>query len=78
MLVVLLSNLLPFADVVTLDTFNKEVRHLSVLLVLIFSSFLFDILPAPANETNGRIKLWYKTETIEIVQRNQIKWNFCA
>ena len=57
MLVVLLSNLLPFADVVTLDMFNKEMRHLSILLILIFSSFLFNILPAPANKTNGRIKL---------------------
>jgi len=76
--VVLPSNLLPFAYVVTLGMFNKEMRHLSILLVLIFSFFLLDILPAPVNETNGRKKLWYKMETIEIVQRNQIKWNFCA
>jgi hypothetical protein len=74
----LLSNLLPFADVVTLGMFNKEMRHLSIFLVLIFSFFLLDILPAPVNETNGGIKLWYKMETVEIVQRNQIKWNFCA
>lgn len=46
MLVVLLSNLLPVADVVTLDMFNKEVRHLSMLF-LIFSLFLFEISPAP-------------------------------
>jgi hypothetical protein len=46
MLVVVLSNLLPFADVVTLGMFNKEMRHLSMWF-LIFSLFLFDILPAP-------------------------------
>jgi hypothetical protein len=57
MLVVLLSNLLPFADVVSLGMFNKEMRHLSILLVLICSLFLLGILPAPVNETNGRIKL---------------------
>jgi len=78
MLVVLLCNLLPFADVVTLGMFNKEMRHLSILFVSIFSLFLLDILPAPVNRINGRIKLWYKMETIKIVQRNQIKWNFCA
>jgi len=74
MLVVLLCNLLPFADVVTLGMFNKEMRHLSILLVSIFSLFLLDILPASVNIINGRIKLWHKMETIEIVQRNQIKW----
>jgi hypothetical protein len=58
MLVVLLCNLLPFADVVTLGMFNKEMRHVSILLVSIFSSFLLDILPAPVNGINGRIILW--------------------
>jgi hypothetical protein len=56
-LVVLLSSLLPFAEVVTLDVFNKEMRHLSILLVLFFSLFLLDILPAPVNKTGGRLKL---------------------
>lgn len=46
-LVVLLSNLLPVAEVVTLGMFNKEMRCLSILLVLIFSLFLLSILPAP-------------------------------
>jgi len=77
-MLVLLCNLLPFADVVTLGMFNKEMRHLSILLVSIFSLFLLDILSEPVNGTNGGIKLWYKMETIEIVQRNQIKWNVCA
>ena len=30
-------------------------------------------------ETNGRKKLWYKTlDSKDIVQKNEIKWNFCA
>lgn len=69
MLVVLLCNLLPFADVVTLGMFNKEMRHLSILLVSIFSLFLLDILPGSVNIINGRIKLWHKMKTRDCAEK---------